>query len=269
MRWIFLVLLAANAALFGWYWSELDRADRLKALNVSVHEDRPMPGSRLVLVKELTEQQKLDLGKLKDKIVDQEKTAPVAVVPAPVTAVVQKEAPSPLVEPVAESTPPSVAAAKTTSDQCVMLGPVKDKQQGQQVTQRLAAVSIHSDIREISVEGGVEFWVILPPADDNKAALKKLLELQGRSIDGQIIPQGELANAISLGLYGQRANAEKRLTEVKSMGYPNALIRERPRVFKESWVMLTELSSLRLTQELWLGIHEDFPSLDKRSHPCP
>ena len=161
----------------------------------------------------------------------------------------------------------AVSTKSTTEDQCLILGPI-DKQQAQLLSQRLVALGIANGTRDIPANGGVEFWVVLPPLDDNKAAVRKLQELQGRHIDGQIILQGDLTNAISLGLFGQRANAEKRLEEIRSQGYGTAVIREKPHAFKETWIMLQETEVPKLSEESWAAIHGDFPALSKRRHPC-
>ena len=62
--------------------------------------------------------------------------------------------------------------------------------------------------------------VYIPPLDSRKSALRTLRELKSRGIrDVAVVPGGELRNAVSLGVYRSRANAQRRMTSLKRLGY--------------------------------------------------
>jgi hypothetical protein len=120
---------------------------------------------------------------------------------------------------------------------------------------------------EVDVPGQPEYWVILPPFNDEKTALQKLQELQGRAIPAQIIPKGEMANAISFGLHGQQAEANQQAEALNAKGY-RVQVKAVPVIRKEKWLALSERQTPKLTEELWQGIHADFPKLQKQVKRC-
>ena len=62
--------------------------------------------------------------------------------------------------------------------------------------------------------------VYIPPLDSRKSALRIMRELKSRGIrDVAVILRGELRNAVSLGVYRSRVNAETRMTNLKRLGY--------------------------------------------------
>jgi hypothetical protein len=139
--------------------------------------------------------------------------------------------------------------------------------QAEQVSQRLMAVAIITDMTEVDVPGKPEYWVVLPPLSDEKSALQKLQELQGRAIPAQIIPKGELANAISFGLHGERDDANKQADELNAKGY-KVQVKAMPVIRKEKWLSLSERQAPKLTEALWTGIQTDFPKLNKQVRKC-
>ena len=66
MRWVFIALVLANVGVFIWHSVESSRLQRLEVLSSSSGSDQGIvSGAPLVLVSELTDQQKLDLAKPK------------------------------------------------------------------------------------------------------------------------------------------------------------------------------------------------------------
>lgn len=65
-----------------------------------------------------------------------------------------------------------------------------------------------------------DYVVYIPPPKSRKSALRTMRELRSRGIrDVAVIPEGELRNAVSLGVYASRANAERRITSLQRLGY--------------------------------------------------
>lgn len=62
--------------------------------------------------------------------------------------------------------------------------------------------------------------VYIPPLDSRKSAIRTMRELKSRGIrDVAVVLRGELRNAVSLGVYRSRVNAESRKTSLKRLGY--------------------------------------------------
>ena len=284
MRWVFIALVLANVGVFFWRSIESSRQERLDALNTSSSESRGVvSGAPLVLVSELSEQEKQDLLKAKEAPPAKqipavgvtstiETAAPVAAArdektapPAPSSDAASKAATAAVANvPVAE---PAQASRVLEPNQCVRIGPLLNPAQAEQVSQRLMAVAIITDMVEVDVPGQPEYWVILPPFNDEKVALQKLQELQGRAISAQIIPKGEMANAISFGLHGEQAEANRQAAELNAKGY-RVQVKAVPVIRKEKWLNLSERQAPKLSDELWQGIQADFPKLQQQLKRC-
>jgi len=271
MRWIFVVLVLVNVGILVWHSVESSRVERMEALNTASGGDQGViSGGPLILVSELTEKQ-LTTPKPVAAVV---KEASPAVVPA-----VKEEISSTgaqvstaatavkVVAPVVSVEPASGKTSLVESNQCSRLGPATNAAQAEQVSQRLLAFTIITDVIDVDVPGKPEYWVILPPFSDEKAALQKMQELQGRSIQAQIIPKGDLANAISFGLHGLQEDANKQAEELNAKGF-KVIVKALPVIHKEKWLALNERQAPKLTDELWQGIHADFPKLDKQIKNC-
>lgn len=62
--------------------------------------------------------------------------------------------------------------------------------------------------------------VYIPPLDSHESALRTMRELKSRGIrDVAVVSRGKLRNAVSLGVYRSRTNAESRMTSLKRLGY--------------------------------------------------
>lgn len=283
MRWIFISLLLANAALFVWYSVESGREERLEALNASsiTTDSGLVSGAPLTLVSELTKQERLNLSKPKPAAESQEQAATMtaALSPTAVAETQQPQQPQPLQasQPLPELASQNASATGAVKpieetatplepNQCLMLGPISVKQV-EQLSQRLMAVTIISESIDVDVKGAPEYWVVLPPFTDDKAAFQKLQELQGRGVQAQILPSGPLANAISFGLRGQKSEAAKLAAELQTKGY-HVEVRAVPITLKERWLSLSERQAPKLNDEIWHGIQQDFPKLEKRIKSC-
>lgn len=270
MRWIFFSLLLANVVLYLWHSMESDRQARFQQLNTASagENDRAVQGRPLTLISELTEEEKAELAKRPKGAIEPEVSAPVVsvpVVPAPVD-------PEPAAAPEAVSVTESVQApveapAPVVPNQCLMFGPVTDKQYDQ-VAQRLLARSIVPERRNLDVKGGTEYWVVLPFSDE-KTAVSKLQEIQGRGVQGgQIIPKGELANAIAFGgVFTQKSQAEEMAKKMHGKGL-KVEVRAVAQMQQQKWVSLSERQTPKLTDELWKEIEQDFPRFKKETYFC-
>lgn len=98
---------------------------------------------------------------------------------------------------------------------CWAVGPYQVELDAKHVYARMLAIDIPSKVEKQSVVVKEEFWVYLPPLPNKKQAVRKLKELQKRKIDSFIITEGELANGISLGLFGKKDSVDRLLKGLK------------------------------------------------------
>lgn len=131
-----------------------------------------------------------------------------------------------------------LGVTKKNHDQlCWAAGPFPVEMDAKHLISRMLAIDIRADIKPQSVVVKKEFWVYLPPLANKIQAIRKLKELQKRKIDSFIITEGELANGISLGLFGQQESVE-RLTAELAKKKINVSIKEIERSRDEYWVLI-------------------------------
>lgn len=215
MRWIFYALLLANAGYIAW---AMQQADPPRAPVTTV--DRPIPGhvNRLLLVSEM------ESGELRERAPPAPDPAPAAPQPADTVR------PSPPVDPME-----LFAELQREPSVCYMVGPLEDAQAVARVEEWLRAeggdaVLRVGERREISL-----YWVYFPPFPTLEQATERRREMQQRGIeDIFLIPRGDQANAISLGVYSQRSSLERRLRELRAKGYEPSMV-PRYKTTKASW----------------------------------
>jgi 7-keto-8-aminopelargonate synthetase-like enzyme len=266
VRWIFFVLLAANVVLLIGHYVQTRHQERLQALNSSpMNEGRVVSGAPLILVSELSDQQRKEMAKAKP--------APAKAAAAIDQVATSKTQPSASADASGSSTDGKNLqqmlrdTAVVGPNQCFMLGPIPGAAQAEQISQRLMAIRIITDMEDLDVPGSPEYWVVLPSFPDEKQALQKLRELQGQDIPAQIIPKGELANAISFGLHGQQEDADKQAEQLNARGY-RVQVKAVPVMHKEKWLALSERQTPKLNDAIWHSLQKDFPALEKHIKNC-
>lgn len=146
---------------------------------------------------------------------------------------------------------PSKVAPKSGKKEalCWAVGPYAVKLDAKHVYARMVALDIPSKVESQSVLVKQEYWVYLAPFANKKQALRKLKELQKRKVDSFVITEGELANGISLGLFGKRSSVERLL---KKLAHKNikAKVKELQRKRNQYWVMSPVDRKTPLTEKL-------------------
>lgn len=214
MKWVFAILVATNAAFFGWEMTHPYTQGTKPAPTV----DTPITGNvnRLLLLSEV------DTSKLRERpppsapaagqapaASPQGSTESAPLASSPAEAAPPLEAPN-------EAAPPSEAPAKL----CYSVGPLENQDQIDQVGGWLrdhgAEATLRTDERrEVSL-----YWVYLPPFPTMHDADEQRAQMQDQGIDDiYVIPRGDMAKAISLGLYSRKSSLERRLKELRGEGY--------------------------------------------------
>ncbi len=240
MRWIVISLVLFNVGYLLWNWLEYSHSRELQVMNASAGAYvAEMPGARLMLLSERAANAPQVVAK------PSEVTTPAAVPAA------------------AAPTPPADPATAL----CLLLGPFADQQAGKPVYERMVALDIHARLASIEIEGDPDYWVYLKPEATRELAMAKLRELQEKKIDSFIIPQGEIANGISLGVFDKEDNAERRRQAVIERGY-EALVRANPRIYLENWLVIYPEEAGKFSPELYEQLHGENNKLDLRKEQC-
>ncbi len=136
---------------------------------------------------------------------------------------------------------PPVAAHGEPSDrkaepplpqQCRAIGIYPDRRAARTAAEGLPAAAGEAKVVE-TAEIERRYWVYLPPFVSRSAAFEGERELRRKGIDDlQVLAGDEKENAISLGLYRDLAVAERRLRQLRGLGYaPEMDVIERSRPY--------------------------------------
>lgn len=227
VRWIVLVMIAMNTVLFLWnnfdFYQPPTGSD---AQRRDASETSAMPGDRLILLKESAATSRQSYADRTEALVN---------------------SPSDIHNS-------SSLSANTDGDYCIMLGPFTGDLLVNQVSDRLRQLGVTSvRLANIKIEDVPDYWVYLKPEASRELAVNKLRELQEKKIDSFIIPQGDLANGISLGVFDNQTNAERRRQAVIERGY-DAELKANPRVYIEKWLVMNREDSARIGKEIFSEI---------------
>jgi hypothetical protein len=196
MKWLCVLLLAANFTLWGY--------NSLQTTHISTRTSAQINADKVKLIASL----------------------PVIVVnrpsPTPDTEAAPLSDPIPTPSPGPTPTPRPTPPPKIT---VCMRWSGTGQEQSDTMRQRLKSLGLTSS--ETNLSGKV--WVYIPPQTDFELANRKAQQLSGQGVQDYYVINngGRWQNAISLGVFSSREGAERRLNELKSQGVRSAVVRER------------------------------------------
>lgn len=231
MRAIFILLLAANLAFFGYQYffvTKKEAAPDVKAkLKASVNEG----GLQLLVEQE-------DALKLHARA-----------------------------KPEVKAESPAVGNEKLDTEFCTMIGPYSQLLQAEYAMERLIALGAIAHITLVEIKEGESYWVYLKPEVSEKEALRRLYELQKKNIESHIITKGELSNGISFGRFADYLEAEARSVEIKKQGY-EVDIKMLPKMIQETWVVIDAGFAEKIDEIVWTDLLTKESTLEKRQNFC-
>ena len=122
--------------------------------------------------------------------------------------------------------------------ECLDIGPFPGRAEMDRAFQALTPLATRIQFREEVQRNQRGWWVYLPAPDSREAALAVARDLSAQGLrDYYVVTAGSNENTVSLGLFRDRDNAEKRRAEVRDAGYAAEItprIDERP----EFWISL-------------------------------
>lgn len=176
--------------------------------------------------------------------------------PPPVAAIAPRPETPPVV-PVNDPPPPQ---------RCLRLVGFGDQLAAQRAQRRLQDEVDDAKLHVRTVRNVRNYWVYLPSAANRPAALATSRQLGEKGLtDYFVTTSGTNPNAISLGVFSTRANAERRQAQVRSAGFP-AEIAERA---EETRVYDLDLRWRRTDALDWARALPDFRGLRAEALNCP
>lgn len=252
MKWVVLGLVLVNVVFLGW---QLGRDREMLVVG------EPTPATtesnvvnRLLLVSEV------EPGVLRRR-----RGSPLAV-PA-------LEPAAPAAEPVTggeRGAPPvareELAALPRDSDAvCYTLGPLDNQDDISALGAWFEAQGSQATLRDDERREVVSTWVFMPPQESLEAAKALVEEMEAANIDDiYVIARGDMANAISLGLYSQNETLERRVAQLESRGFKPS-VQPRYRTATASWFDVATSAD----QPMTVGVlSQIFPDLVIRQVAC-
>ena len=258
MRWIFASLIAINIVTFVWGLVGGDDAGATPQVVSSGDPYRQYP--KLALLSELDEQSAVEKSPNEDSSPDV-----VASEPSP-TAVITSDS-----EAAVAALPKKQAAAAIPTREgrplCELVGAFDNDKIAEDFVERLRAIEVASEVKDLELPAGPGYWVYLTPLPTRQEALRTLGELQSKRIDSYVIPKGDLANGISLGMFSKKALSDARVKEMESIGL-SPKVDEIERSYREIWVMLAPGEGSKMSSLTWQRAMEGINGLERRQNYC-
>jgi len=141
---------------------------------------------------------------------------------------------------------------------CTQLGPFGTQADLRRTMASLTPRVDRVQFRETRTIRSRGWWVYLPAYGDRTEALAAARRLSDQGIrDYYVVTAGDQQNTISLGLFRDRANADRRVAELQGLGFMPALT-ERQDDLPEYWL---EYANLAGTDVNWRDIVPDTTNL--------
>ncbi|MFT3790965.1 MAG: SPOR domain-containing protein [Rudaea sp.] len=119
----------------------------------------------------------------------------------------------------ATPTPPK-RDADPKKETCLSIGTFATQADVRAAIKALTPLAARIQFRETRATEVRGYWVYLPAPANRERALDIARQLSSKGIsDYYVVTAGEQPNAISLGLFREQGNAEKRLGEIRSLGF--------------------------------------------------
>ncbi len=218
MKWFLLLLLTANMVYYGW---ELDKesSQLVSNLNQRIHVSPEI--KRLSKIDEL--QHSLPLKAQEGLLTTGQPNPARAELLDTLTGEAREGRVSLTGQQTDEKARDIVAATDEYS--CFYFGPIPDKKIAQALHDWFQARNFGSEIDAGEREAKQLFWIYLAPVKDRTKAIDLIASLQRRGVqDYRLISQGELRNAISLGLFSSQTAVNNRLSELHRKGFTPVVV---------------------------------------------
>ena len=141
--------------------------------------------------------------------------------------------------PASNSGASDVASASPVIDDaqyCERIGPMREADAAASLRARLGTLSAAAEVKEVEEMQIRGYWVYLPQSTDREAALTLARQLAAGGIrDYYVVTAGANENTISLGMFQDRINADKRVQQIAALGFNPKRI-ERGDLEKRYWV---------------------------------
>jgi hypothetical protein len=163
-------------------------------------------------------------------------------------------------QPITQPVPATAATVPGSGDACSTLGPFMTTVDMRAAMQALSPHVARIQYREEQVRRSHGYWVYLPAAADREGALDAARRLAAKGIhDYYVVTAGDSQNTISLGLFNDQSNAEKRLAQLQALDFA-AKVEQRVETEPAYWVDYAVPAGGSFDWQAWLPGRNDLQS---------
>ncbi len=223
MKWIFVLLVLGNAALFVWeayYRAPVEPSTPVVAVGTS--------GS--TRVNRLLKLSEIDSHELRERppVDDSGERADAHTLADAAAPPNNEEA-----EPTADGSPIPGGESRPV---CLSIGPLANDGDPTPLRDYVSQLGGVSELRIGERRELARYWVYFPPLENRASASARMEALRSKGIDDiYMIARGDMANAISLGVYSRKDSLRRRVLALNDAGYEPS-VAPRYRTQKASWL---------------------------------
>ena len=138
------------------------------------------------------------------------------------------------------------AGGQAADDVCTSIGPFATQSDMRAAMQALTPQTRRIQFRNARATQSRGFWVYLPAVKTREEALGVARTLSAKGVrDYYVVTAGEQQNTVSLGLFREQANAERRRAEIVAMGFKPEMI-QRTEELPVYWIDLAAAPGQKL-----------------------
>lgn len=150
---------------------------------------------------------------------------------------------------------------------CMMAGPFGEEEVALQMSARLLAHGMNTELKMVERSIGDTFWVYLDMAGEEMATNTVHARLQARGVDNFVITEGPLAGHIALGVFSQDEQAHEHREEMLRRGLEVEL-KKVSRNQTEFWVVVTAGSHIFMEDSRWKSLLTSDFQLQQKENFC-
>ena len=151
---------------------------------------------------------------------------------------------------------------------CYRLGPIVEIAAAEGLSNQLIQLGFDAAMHTQQVKKAKGYWVMYPPQESYEEAKQKLREIKDTGLsDLWLFPKGEHKNAISLGLYSRRDNAEVANKRAQKKGLATEVL-VRYVKFDQYWLEFQDIEQLSINEESRLALQEAHPNEEFEFKHC-
>jgi uncharacterized protein YjeT (DUF2065 family)/uncharacterized protein YheU (UPF0270 family) len=251
MKWLFFVLIVLNLGLFIWLYPQQNGEMKSTAMNHPVGDLR-LVGEPISEVQESDETEESAA----------EKEAETAENLAESSVVKQGRKPA---KPNLEQ---DKAEIVTTEKQCRTVGVFEKRSEAELISVQLRALGLNPEISSETSNTQAGFWVLIPARANRAEAVATAKNLEDVGVtDIWRFTSGELAHAISLGLFTDLERAQARREQIASLGF-GPEVRPRFRQQTNYWVSYSFTGETPVSEGKWQELLQIEPQMEINITSC-